>query len=400
MVGVTGFEPTTSPSRTARATNLRHTPNAITLVTFAFLAYPLKVLTGWARASNSHPGLLSFELVGGYRALMSAKLPSARDLYYLSLIAGVVGIAFGINHFFYFLSPLFLSLLFGLLLSNFLSWPETGKDALTLASKRALRLGVILLGLQISLHKFVEIGYRGFTAILIIVILTFTGVRYFAKRFGVSPTLALLVASGFAICGATAVAAVGSARKSKDGDISYAIGLVTLCGTLSIFVIPPITKLLSLTHSTSGAWIGAAVHDVGQVIATASVVGGSTMQYAIISKLARVVLLAPLLILLTIGERGEGRERNKLNFSTLLPPFILAFLAVAVVNNAIHLPTATLNFFVNLSKFLLSMGLFAMAANVRWDSLKKIGGKPLVFGLTAWLVAGGLSLGILRLVGL
>ena len=196
------------------------------------------------------------------------------------------------------------------------------------------------------------------------------------------------------------MAAVGSARKSKDGDISYAIGLVTLCGTLSIFVIPPITKLLSLTHSTSGAWIGAAVHDVGQVIATASVVGGSTMQYAIISKLARVVLLAPLLILLTIGERGEGRERNKLNFSTLLPPFILAFLAVAVVNNAIHLPTATLNFFVNLSKFLLSMGLFAMAVNVRWDSLKKIGGKPLVFGLTAWLVAGGLSLGILRLVGL
>lgn len=331
---------------------------------------------------------------------MLAKLPSFKDLYFLSLIAGVVGIAFGINHFFYFLSPLFLSLLFGLLLSNLFSWPEEGKGALILASKKALRLGVILLGLQITLHKFVEIGYRGFIAILIIVILTFTGVRYFAKRFGLSPTLSLLVASGFAICGATAVAAVGSARKSANDDISYAIGLVTLCGTLSIFVIPPITKLLSLTHSTSGAWIGAAVHDVGQVIATASVIGGSTMQYAIISKLARVVLLAPLLILLTIGERGEDRERKKLKFSTLLPPFILAFLAVAVINNAIHLPTSALNFFVNLSKFLLSMGLFAMAANVRWDSLKKIGGKPLVFGLTAWLVSGGLSLGILRLVGL
>jgi uncharacterized integral membrane protein (TIGR00698 family) len=331
---------------------------------------------------------------------MLTKLPSIKDLYYLALIAGIVGIAFGINYFFYFLSPLFVSLLFGLMISNFFSWPDGGKEALLLASKKCLRLGVVLLGLQISFHKFVEIGYRGFAAILVIVILTFTGVRYFAKRSGLSPGLALLVASGFSICGASAVAAVGSAKKSANDEVSYAIGLVTLCGTLSIFVIPPITKLLSLTHSTSGAWIGAAVHDVGQVIATASIVGGSTMQYAIISKLARVVLLAPLLILLTIGERNVVGEKKKLNFSTLLPPFILFFLAVAVINNSIHLPTTTLNFLVNFSKFLLSMGLFAMAANVQWSSLKKIGGRPLIFGLSAWLVFGGLSLAILRLAGL
>ncbi|MEI6407318.1 MAG: putative sulfate exporter family transporter [Actinomycetes bacterium] len=328
------------------------------------------------------------------------KLPSLRDLFYLTIIAAVVAVTFLINHFYYFLSPLFLSLIAGLLISNFLSWPTAGKEALNFASKKCLRFGVILLGLQITLHKFVEIGFRGFAAILLIVILTFTGVRFFAKKSRMSSSLAMLIAGGFAICGASAVAAIGSAKKSASDEISYAVGLVTLCGTLSIFVIPPITKLFSLSHSTAGAWIGAAVHDVGQVIATASVVGGSTMQYAVISKLARVVLLAPLLIMLTLGERDAGAPKKKLSLTTLLPPFIISFLVVALLNNTVHLPAHTLSFFINVSKFLLSMGLFAMAANVRWSSLRKIGGKPLLFGLSAWVICGGLSLGILRLVGL
>ena len=261
-----------------------------------------------------------------------------------------------------------------------------------------LRLGVVLLGFQITFHKFADIGVEGFIAILLIVVLTFFSVRKSAQFFGLSPELALLIAGGFSICGASAVAAIGASKKSKSEDISYAVGIVTLCGTLSIFAIPPIAKALHLSHRISGSWIGAAVHDIGQVIATASVVGGTTLSYAVISKLARVVLLAPLLVLINLKKESPTSSKSKFKVTTWLPPFILGFLAVTLLNNQIHLSAGTINLLINVSKALLAAGLFAMATNVKWREIRAIGSKPLLFGLSAWVICGGFSLLIIRLI--
>lgn len=263
-----------------------------------------------------------------------------------------------------------------------------------------MRLGISLLGLQISFGNFKSIGWTGFLAILIVVVTTFTVTRVLGKYLGFTPGLALLIASGFSICGASAIAAVGAARKSDKDEISYAVGLVTLLGTLSIFVIPPITKLLKLHDTTAGAWIGAAVHDIGQVIATSSFVGGDTIKYAVITKLSRVVLLAPLLVMLSLRGNQERAKIGRVKVRNLFPPFIFGFIALVIVNNFITISKSGLADFSNLSKFLLSFGLFSMAIKVRFSSLRRIGGKPLVFGIVMWILFGAFSLTVIRVLGI
>ena len=316
------------------------------------------------------------------------------NLKYSSIIAIGVAIAYTVNKFEGAISPLFMSMVFGLILVNTVGWSEQGKEAATFAAKRCLRLGVVLLGFQISIDKFVEVGPRGLLAVVIIVAGVFLGLRFAARRAGLSDSLATLIAGGFAICGATAIAAISSTRKSEERDVSYAVAVVALCGTLSVFVIPFVAHLFSLSDATAGAWIGAAVHDVGQVIATASLMSPEALDSAVIVKLTRVVLLIPLILFLT----AKSAEKKSLRSAT--PTFVLGFVACALLVNALPLSDSTISFGKELSKIFLSIGLFGMGLGVKWNSIKALGAKPLVIGLSAWVVCGIFALGVIHIVGL
>ena len=305
-----------------------------------------------------------------------------------------MAIAYTVNKFEGAISPLFMSMVFGLILVNTVGWSEQGKEAATFAAKRCLRLGVVLLGFQISIDKFVEVGPRGLLAVVIIVTGVFLGLRFAARRAGLSDSLATLIAGGFAICGATAIAAISSTRKSEERDVSYAVAIVALCGTLSVFVIPFIAHLFSLSDATAGAWIGAAVHDVGQVIATASLMSPEALDSAVIVKLTRVVLLIPLILFLS----AKSAEKKSLRSAT--PTFVLGFVLCALLVNALPLSDSTISFGKELSKIFLSIGLFGMGLGVKWSSIKALGAKPLVIGLSAWVVCGVFALGVIHIVGL
>lgn len=320
-------------------------------------------------------------------------------LVYLASGSVLVLLTFLINKHLSSLSPLFLSLLAGLVIGNLVGSRDAIEGGASLAAKYAMRAGIALLGFQISFANISSIGWKGFAAILVVVITVFTTTRLLAQKMGFTPGLALLMASGFSICGASAIAAVGAARKSDKDEISYAVGLVTLLGTLSIFVIPPLTRAMHLSNVTAGSWIGAAVHDVGQVVATASFVGGTTIKYAVITKLSRVVLLAPLLILLSFSGR-ENITSSGLKAHGVLPPFILFFIGIVILNNFLSLTSYEIGALNNISKFLLALGLFSMAIKVRFASLVRIGGKPLIFGISMWIIFGAFSLGVLKLLGI
>ena len=221
------------------------------------------------------------------------------NLFYFSIIVLNVAVAYAVSKFEGAISPLFMSMVMGLIFVNAGGWSENGKEAAIFAAKRCLRIGVVLLGFQISIDKFIEVGPRGLLAVVVIVAGVFLGLRFAAKKAGLSESLSTLIAGGFAICGATAIAAISSTRKSEERDVSYAVAVVALCGTLSVFVIPLLAHFFSLTDATAGAWIGAAVHDIGQVIATASIMGPEALDSAVIVKLTRVVLLIPLILILS-----------------------------------------------------------------------------------------------------
>lgn len=323
---------------------------------------------------------------------------TTNNVKHFSIISAGVFLAYLVNRIEGAISPLFFSMVLGLIVVNAGGWSDKGKEAATFAAKRCLRLGVVFLGFQISIDKFVEVGPRGLLAVAIIVSGVFLGLRYFAKRSGLSDSLSTFIAGGFAICGATAIAAISSTRKSEERDVSYAVALVALCGTLSVFVIPALATLFDLSDATAGAWIGAAVHDVGQVIATASVMSPEALDSAVIVKLTRVVLLIPLILFLSASNKDKSGEKKSLRTAT--PTFVLGFVLCALIVNALSLPESAMTVGKELSKVLLSLGLFGMGLGVKWASIKALGAKPLIVGLVAWVVCGGFALGVIAAVGL
>ena len=316
-----------------------------------------------------------------------------KDIQYFSIILFGVALAYAVNKFEGALSPLAFSMVLGIIMGNSMDW-RAGKRAITFASRKCLRLGVVFLGFQISIDKFIEVGSRGLLAVGVIVATVFISLRFVSKKLGMTDSLGTLIAGGFAICGATAIAAISSTRKSEERDVSYAVAIVTLCGTLSVFVIPIVATLIGLSDATTGAWIGAAVHDVGQVIATASVMSPEALDSAVIVKLTRVVLLIPLILMLARGNAGSGSMRKA------TPTFVFAFILCAVIVNALSLPESVIDLGKESSKVLLSIGLFGMGLSVKWSQIRALGAKPLLFGLSAWVLCGAFALAVIRVVGL
>jgi uncharacterized integral membrane protein (TIGR00698 family) len=321
-----------------------------------------------------------------------------------------VAIAFLLNSFQGAISPLFISMLIGLLITNTIGWNE--KEAMNFAAKRCLRLGVVLLGFQISFDQFVEVGLKGLFAVIVVVVVVFTGVRVVTRRFGLSHSLSTFIAGGFAICGATAIAAISATllkgksaddQKEINRDLSYAVAIVALCGTLSVFVLPSIAHLLGLTDSATGAWIGAAVHDVGQVVATASLVSDEAIESSIIVKLTRVVMLIPLVIYLTqeaakaLNKSGSG---ERVSLRSTGPVFVLGFIAVAILANTLTLDSMIIDAGQEASKIFLSIGLFAMGLGVKWKSISRLGSRPLLLGISLWILSAGFALLVVTLFGL
>ena len=321
------------------------------------------------------------------------------------LIGSLVAIAFAINALQSAISPLALSVILGFLVANFSTWPDFAASATKRSSKTLMRIGVALLGLQISVAALQTIGLKGVIVVFSVVTLTTFGVLALAKLFKMSGDLGLLIGVGFGVCGATAVAAIRPQTRATENETSYAIALISLCGTLSIFLLPFLGHLMGLSDETFGAWAGAAVHDVGQVVATASLWSDTAVQSAIVIKLSRVCLLAPIVLIISIRHRrwltSQGNS-GAVNVAKppLIPLFVIGFILIAIINNVLTIPASLHDSLVLLSKVLLSAGLVALGASVRWSAIKAIGGRPLAMGLLAWLLVGGLSLAGVQLAGL
>lgn len=315
-----------------------------------------------------------------------------------------MAVAFEINRFQSAISPLALCVLFGFIFANLAHWPDWAESGTNLAGKKLMRIGVALLGFQLSLSALRAIGLRGVITVILVVTFTIFGIILLSKLFGMTGDLGLLIGVGFGVCGATAVAAIRPQTRATEEETSYAIALISLCGTLSILLLPLLGHLMNLSAETFGAWAGAAVHDVGQVIATASIWSQEAITAAIVVKLARVCLLAPIVLILSIRHRKYLKSTDQIeNFNQkvpLIPLFVLGFIAVAIIHNSITLPTRITEDIVLLSKLLLGAGLVALGSSVRWRKIKSIGARPMIMGLIAWVIVAGVALVAVRVTGL
>jgi uncharacterized integral membrane protein (TIGR00698 family) len=321
-----------------------------------------------------------------------------------ALIAALVALAFEINHIQSAISPLALCVAFGFLVANLIQWPAIAAPATKLSSKTIMRIGVALLGAQVSLASLREIGMKGVITVVVVVTFTIFGILGLSRIFKMSGDLGLLIGVGFGVCGATAVAAIRPQTRATEEETSYAIALISLCGTLSIFLLPLIGHAIHLDTREFGSWAGAAVHDVGQVVATASVWGDGADKYAIVVKLSRVCLLAPIVLILSIRHRrwltSQGKTETASAKIPLIPYFVLGFIAVATFHNLVDLNARLLADIVFTSKLMLGAGLVALGSGVRWKAIRAIGPRPMAMGMIAWVIVAGVALAAVKVTGL
>jgi uncharacterized integral membrane protein (TIGR00698 family) len=259
-----------------------------------------------------------------------------------------------------------------------------------------MRAGVVLLGLQVSLSDIAGLGWRTIAMTVAVLLATLLGTPWLGRLMGLPHRLSLLVAAGCAICGASAVAAVdgvlgprGGGDGDREGDAATAVAVVMLCGTLAIAVMPVLGHLLGLSPYDEGRWVGASVHDVGQVVATATALGPAAVVPAIAVKLIRVAMLAP--VTTVIGLRARRGAASGVRRPPVLPVFLIAFVAMVVIRSTGKVPADVLQDVSAVKDLLFAAALFGLGTAVRVRLLVRTGHRALLLGLTSWVLIAGVS---------
>lgn len=313
----------------------------------------------------------------------------------LALVGVLVAAAFGVHRLVPQISPLVAAVALGALAANVGTVPTWAVDGVQFAAKRLLRFGIVLLGLQLSLGDVLALGAPGLAVVAAVVGVTFLGTRWAGRRLGVSPSLSLLIATGFSICGASAIAAMDGVSDADEDELAFSIVLVTLCGSAAIVVLPAISGPLGLTGARFGSWVGASVHDVGQVVATASGAGAVALRAAIVVKLTRVVLLAPLVAGVTIARRRSTPTGLPTGVAgrrpPLLPAFVIGFVVAIVIRSTGAVPAAALDVAGSIEQVALAAALVGLGTGVRFARFRRIGGRPLLLALVSWVLVAGVA---------
>ena len=258
---------------------------------------------------------------------------------------------------------------------------SAGAAGFRFCSRTVLRAGVVLLGFRLHLSDLVAVG-GDLIWIVMTVAVTLLGTRWVCRSLGLSPSLALLTATGYAVCGASAIAAMNGVVEADEDEVSYAIALVTLAGTVSVFVLPVLGSLLAMHPTQFGAWAGASVHDVSQVVAAAASFSEESLDSAVVVKLSRIVLLAPIVAWVGFRTRREPTQ----GAPALLPGFVVGFLVAAMLRTSGIIPEVLLDGIRMLTSPTLIVALVGLGAGVRADKLRRLGGRPLIAGGVAWVL--------------
>ncbi|HEU0206386.1 MAG TPA: putative sulfate exporter family transporter [Pseudolysinimonas sp.] len=270
------------------------------------------------------------------------------------------------------------------------------KPGLTQAARRVLRIGIVVLGLQLSLFDIAKLGWLSIVAIIALVGASFVITWAIARALRLPGDEPVMLAAGFSICGVSAVGAMSAARGTDPNDTGTPIALVTLYGTAAIAVLPALALPLGLSGGAFGHWVGASVHDVGQVVATAGTAGAAALAVAIVVKLTRVLMLAPMVAITSISTRrrlstqvsSTAEPGSDTAVSTPRPPlvplFIVGFLALVLVRTFVPLPDAVLTIAAIVQSTLLASALFGIGASLRLERLLSSGPRALLAGALSW----------------
>lgn len=294
-------------------------------------------------------------------------------------------------------SPLILGILLGMLYANSLRnhLPETWVPGILFCSKQLLRAGIVLYGFRLTFQSVAAIGAPAIGIDAAVVAGTLLLGVLLGRALKMDRDLALLTSTGSAICGAAAVLGAEPVVKAAPHKTAVAVSTVVIFGTVSMFLYPALWRagILGLTPEQMGLYTGATLHEVAHVVGAGNAMGAEIADGAVIVKMIRVMMLAPVLVILSIilsrREAAAGQTGQKRKIT--IPWFAFLFLAVIGFNSLHLLPSGVVSAINSLDTFLLTMAMTALGAESSFEKFKKAGARPFLLAalLYAWLFFGG-----------
>ncbi len=294
------------------------------------------------------------------------------------------------------ISPLVIGIVLGIVFANTLrnKIPQSWLPGVLFSAKTLLRTAIVFYGFRITFQQIASVGTEGL--ILSTVMLTSTmliGIFVGIKVLKLDRDTAILVASGSAVCGAAAVLATEEVLKSEAHKTAIAVGTVVLFGTISMFLYPILFRsgILQMDFTQFGLYVGSSVHEVAQVVAAGGAIDAVSSDTAIIVKMIRVMMIAPMLLILGLFLSKLGNHNSKDAKKLVIPWFAILFIVVAGFNSLHLLPTNLVTSINHMDTFLLTMAMTALGMETHLAKFKQAGLKPVLLALIlfSWLISAG-----------
>ena len=297
------------------------------------------------------------------------------------------------------MGPLTVALLIGIAARALVGMPASLVEGTRFSARSVLRAGIVLMGARLDFGLVGRVGPRVLVLDLAIIAAGIAGIAWIARRFGVPRQLATLLAVGTSVCGASAVVAAGSVTKSKEDDVTLAVALCGVLGTVGVLFYVLAGPLLTLSVSQLAVMSGSTLHEVAQVMAAAFTWGSVSGDLGTIVKLTRVVLLAPALIVLGVVSREKNGGR--LRWSWRDPPvpwFVVGFLAVGIASSVGLVPAPAKALLSTASVFLMVVAMAAMGLGTQLEMIRRAGWKVVYAGLAGFAALAVLSFALIHLL--
>jgi uncharacterized integral membrane protein (TIGR00698 family) len=307
-------------------------------------------------------------------------------------------------------SALTLAIVLGILVGNSI-YPRmaaASAGGVNFSKQALLRAGIILYGLRLTFQDIANVGVAGVAIDAVVLSSTFALSWWLGTRvFGLDRQTAMLIGAGSSICGAAAVMAAEPVVRGRADQVAVAVSTVVVFGTLAIFLYPALYHVnardhwLAMSPTTFGIFAGSTIHEVAQVVAAGRAVSDGAANTAVITKMVRVMMLAPFLVLLSAylsrpaardsaPSTGGARPMRRI----VIPWFALGFVAVTAFNSLAILPPSVVAAAIDLDTLILAMAMAALGLTTHVSAVRRAGPKPLGLAalLFAWLILGGFAI--------
>lgn len=321
------------------------------------------------------------------------------------------------------LEPVTVVIVLGMIVGNSFSLPKQFQPGVKYSVKKLLSWGIVLLGARLDFKEILNIGAVGVGMSCFVVILALVLMVVLTKWLKLSGKLGTLLGVGTAICGGTAVVAAAPLIEAEEHDVTFSVATVTLLGLVAMFTLPVIGHWLGLTGNAFGDWAGLTIHQLPQVVAAGVSYSPAAAEHAIIIKLARICLLAPLVFIVGLvyahykAKKHQAVEHGKINYFSMFPKFVFGFLALALLRAKGWLPDISVHFpdqavsagapatqyslpavAQTCSAFFITMSMAGVGIETKLKAMRQTGLRPLVAATISALVITVVTLGLIKLL--